>query len=72
MKEALKIDAVDYILKSIDLNELDGVVTKLVKQLDKERSDQDLIREMEEKLEKSMPLLRVRLLEELVREHSDQ
>lgn len=62
----------DYILKSIDLNELDGVVTKLVKQLDKERSDQDLIREMEEKLEKSMPLLRVRLLEELVREHSDQ
>lgn len=72
LKEALKIDAVDYILKSIDLNELDGVVTKLVKQLDKERSDQDLIREMEEKLEKSMPLLRVRLLEELVREHSDQ
>lgn len=67
LKEALKIDAVDYILKSIDLNELDGVVTKLVKQLDKERSDQDLIREMEEKLEKSMPLLRVRLLEELVR-----
>ena len=44
LKEALKIDAVDYILKSIDLNEL----------------------------EKSMPLLRVRLLEELVREHSDQ
>ena len=41
LKEALKIDAVDYILKSIDLNELDGVVTKLVKQLDKERSDQD-------------------------------
>lgn len=72
LKEALKIDAVDYILKSIDLNELDGVVTKLVKQLDKERSDQNLIREMEEKLEKSMPLLRVRLLEELVREHSDQ
>ena len=28
LKEALKIDAVDYILKSIDLNELDGVVTK--------------------------------------------
>lgn len=72
LKEALKIDAVDYILKSIDLNELDGVVTKLVKQLDKERSDQNLIREMEEKLEKSMPLLRVRLLEELVREYSDQ
>ena len=72
LKEALKIDAVDYILKSIDLNELDGVVTKLVKQLDKERSDQNLIREMEEKLEKSMPLLRVRLLEELVREHNDQ
>ena len=72
LKEALKIDTVDYILKSIDLNELDGVVTKLVKQLDKERSDQNLIREMEEKLEKSMPLLRVRLLEELVREHSDQ
>lgn len=52
LKEALKIDAVDYILKSIDLNELDGVVTKLVKQLDKERSDQDLIREMEEKRKK--------------------
>lgn len=72
LKGALKVDAVDYILKSIDLDELDGVITKLVKQLDKERSDRNLIREMEEKLEKSMPLLRVRLFEELIREHGNQ
>lgn len=71
LKGALKVDAVDYILKSIDLDELDGIVTKLVKQLDKERGEQNLIREMEEKLEKSMPLLRAGFLEELVKEHGE-
>ena len=62
----------DYILKSIDLNELDGVVTKLVKQLDKERSDQNLIREMEEKLEKRYAVVTCTVVRRLVREHNDQ
>ena len=34
LRDALKMEAVDYILKSIDIDELDAVITKVVAMLD--------------------------------------
>ena len=34
LREALKTDAIDYILKSVDLNELSATITRVVKFLD--------------------------------------
>ncbi|MDO5041835.1 MAG: hypothetical protein Q4D95_07080, partial [Peptoniphilus sp.] len=71
LKDALKIEAVDYILKSIDLEELKSVITKVVNILDQKNSERMTIQDMERKLEKSMPLLRLRMLSELVRENEE-
>lgn len=49
LKDALKIEAVDYILKSIDLDELDSVISKIVNMLDHEKSERMIIQNMEEK-----------------------
>lgn len=71
LKDALKIEAVDYILKSIDLEELKSVITKVVNILDQKNSERMIIQDMERKLEKSMPLLRLRMLSELIRENEE-
>lgn len=52
------MEAVDYILKSIDLDELDAVITKVVAMLDQRSSQQLALEDMARKLEQSMPLLR--------------
>lgn len=72
LKDAMKIDAVDYILKSIDLDELDMVITKVVRMLNERNSERMFIQDMEEKLEKSMPLLRQRQLGELLKEKEER
>lgn len=72
LKDALKIEAVDYILKSIDLEELDTVINKVVGMLDQRHSERLVIQNMEKKLEKSMPLLRARMLSELLRESDEE
>lgn len=71
MKDALKMEAVDYILKSIDLDELAAVINKVVKTLDKQRSDKKVMEEMAEKLEQSMPLLRERRLCALLKDNGE-
>lgn len=58
LRDALKMDAVDYILKSIDINELDAVITKVTGTLKQRRSQQLAMEDMAKKLEQSMPLLR--------------
>ena len=40
LRDALKMEAVDYILKSIDIDELDAVITKVVAMLDQRSSQQ--------------------------------
>lgn len=66
LRDALRMDAVDYILKSVDLDELSEVITKVVGMLDKTRDQKAKILDMEMKLAQSMPLLRVRKLDELL------
>ena len=58
LRDALKMEAVDYILKSIDIDELDAVITKVVAMLDQRSSQQLVLEDMARKLEQSMPLLR--------------
>jgi two-component system response regulator YesN len=67
LRDALKMDAVDYILKSIDLDELAAVITKVVHALDQRNVQQEIMLDMTRKLEQSMPLLRQRQLSDLLK-----
>lgn len=67
LRDALKMNAVDYILKSIDIDELAAVITKVVSTLDKKHAQQEIMLDMTRKLEQSMPLLRQRQLSELLK-----
>ncbi len=58
LKSALEVDAIDYVLKPINLKEMEGIIHKAVKELDDEKNRKELMHQMNEKLEKSMPLLR--------------
>ncbi len=66
LKEALKMDAVDYILKSVDLDELSETVARVTRIMDEERERDRALQQMEEKLTQSMPLLQERILASLV------
>lgn len=68
IKSALKVDAVDYILKPVDLKELGEVIEKVVKIINEERDAKSLIQEMNTKLLQSMPSLREKFFMTLVRD----
>lgn len=68
LKNALKVDAIDYILKSIDLDELKETVNRVVKIMDAENARKKELAEMEELLNQSFPLLQERLLLTLIRD----
>ena len=68
LRKALKMEAVDYILKSIDLDELAETISRVTKQMDFERSQENTIAVLEQKLIESIPLLQQRSLMLLVRE----
>lgn len=71
LRDALKMEAVDYILKSIDIDELDAVITKVVAMLDQRSSQQLVLEDMARKLEQSMPLLRQRRLCDLLQNNDE-
>lgn len=71
LRDALKIDAVDYILKSIDIDELSAVITKVVNLLDQRRTEQQTMETMARKLEHSMPLLRQQRLSALLQSRDE-
>ncbi|NLU32195.1 MAG: response regulator [Clostridiaceae bacterium] len=68
LKKALKVDAIDYILKSIDLDELRETVSRVVKIMDAENARKKELADMEELLNQSFPLLQERLLLTLIRD----
>ncbi|HBM81163.1 MAG: response regulator [Clostridiales bacterium] len=68
LKSALKVEAVDYILKPVDLNELDGVIRKVLNIISEEDNRKRLINEMSARLTESMPALRQKFLMTLVRD----
>ncbi|OCT13006.1 AraC family transcriptional regulator [Paenibacillus pectinilyticus] len=68
LKSALKVKAVDYMFKPVNLGELTIVIERLVDILHAERQERKLIEDMQVKLIESMPLLREKFLMSLIRE----
>jgi len=69
MKSALQVEAVDYIMKPVNRNELSNVIEKITHKLLAANSKQALLQQMNVKLRQSMPLLRERFLMTLI--HDD-
>lgn len=68
IKSALKVDAVDYILKPVDLNELATVIEKVVKIINEDNAEKMGLYKMNAKLMESMPILREKFFMALVRD----
>lgn len=71
LRSALKLDAVDYILKPVDLNELSSVIEKVINLINEQNDEKKLIYEMNLKLMESMPTLREKFFMTLVRDGID-
>ncbi|OXM83404.1 response regulator [Paenibacillus rigui] len=72
MKSALQVNAVDYIFKPVNMQELHKVVERVMGELEEERKERRLIADMQEKLTQSMPLLREKFLMSLIRDGIQQ
>lgn len=72
LKSAMKIDAIDYILKSIDLDEFEQTIIKVVSIIENERAANSLLAQMESRLKQSIPLLQEKLLLTLIRDDVSQ
>ncbi len=68
LKKALKVEAVDYILKSVDLDELKDTVSRVVNTMNAENQSKKNLADMEILLNQSFPLLQERLLMTLIRD----
>ncbi|TLS51909.1 response regulator [Paenibacillus antri] len=62
LKSALQVNAVDYIFKPVNLQELRTVIERVAAELANRDRERLLARDMQEKLRESMPLLRERFL----------
>lgn len=66
LKSALKVSAVDYIFKPVNLQELSAVMKRVVSNLDAEQAEQSFRLDMQNKLKEGMPLLREKFLLSLI------
>lgn len=71
LRDALKVDAIDYILKSIDLDELASAIEKTVHRIREKRAEKEKFQDMSHKLELSLPLLRRQILLGVLRENDE-
>ncbi len=69
IKSALKVDAVDYILKAIDIREIEDTIAHVVEKLNEEENRNDLVAELKRKLEERRPLIQQQSLMLLIREN---
>ncbi|MFC5529626.1 response regulator transcription factor [Cohnella yongneupensis] len=65
-QQAIKMQAVDYILKPVTADELGGVLGKLRSELDLARREKQDYEHLKRQLTESMPLLRERFLERML------
>ncbi|WP_020620528.1 response regulator transcription factor [Paenibacillus daejeonensis] len=73
LKSAMKMDAVDYILKPVNLEELKAVIQKIMAMTKQEESRRDMLQQMNARLNQSIPLLREKFLIQLIRDrHADR
>jgi two-component system response regulator YesN len=67
LKKALKLDAIDYIIKPVKLDELDAVLIKIVGLYEQEKKQKETFEELKQKLEESMPVLKERFISALLK-----
>lgn len=67
LKSALNLDAINYIFKPVDFDELDKVVGYALNIVKHENAIKEDMRELNRKLDKSMPLLRDKFFVNLIR-----
>lgn len=67
LKGAFRVEAVDYIFKPLNLEDLSQVFTKVVNDLNEKARYKDIVNHMRAKLIESMPLLRERFFLSLIR-----
>lgn len=68
LKSALKVNAVDYIFKPVNMQELTTVIERVVTVLQDAEQERTYIVDMQVKLTQSMPLLREKFLMSLIRD----
>ena len=68
LKAALIVEAGDYILKSIDFDELAQALDRIRNKIEQNRRSQQMLSAMEEQLNRSLPLLKERFLTTLIRD----
>ncbi|QHW33588.1 response regulator [Paenibacillus rhizovicinus] len=66
LKSAMKVSAVDYIFKPVNLEELSAVLKRVVSDLDEARAEQERQEELQVRLKEGMPLLREKFLLSLI------
>ena len=71
LQEALKTDAIDYILKSVDLNELSLTITRVVNLLNSRQAEKSRLSDMEDRLHELMPRHREQALRTLLGDDPD-
>jgi two-component system response regulator YesN len=68
LKSALQVNAVDYIFKPVNMQELRNVVGRVIGELQEEQKGRQLIADMQVKLAQSMPLLCEKFLMSVIRD----
>lgn len=66
IRSALKVDAIDYIFKPIDFDELETVVKRVLNIIDKEQGQKSIMYDMDLKLRQSLPLLKEKFFISLI------
>lgn len=70
LKSALQVNAVDYIFKPVNMQELRIVVERVIQDLQMERQQRKRVVDMQVKLTQSLPLLREKFLMSVIRDDS--
>ncbi|MHA6483462.1 response regulator [Paenibacillus sp. strain BS8-2] len=70
LKSAMKVNAIDYILKPVNLQELHMVIERVVADLDAESKKRQMTQDMHSKLSESMPLLREKFMMSLINDRA--
>ncbi|TVX96276.1 response regulator [Cohnella terricola] len=68
LKSAMKMDAVDYILKPVNLQELTTVIEKIMAMSKREENRKDMLQQLSAKLNESIPLLREKFFVQLIKD----
>lgn len=72
LKSALKVDAIDYIFKPVNFNELGMVVEKVINIIGVEEKQKHLMYEMDSKIKEGLPLVRDNFFLSLIRDRIDE